>query len=199
MEIRSDAPSFKTEPAAEGDDISREELPGTYMMNGSSTVFEFIESEGELYLRRFGRNDIRLVQEASNIYHQWNDSAFKQEFTTNAKGELQITAYYTTHAPYKLTKVFADLSGTQPEIYAGSFVNEETGATINIEHLSDVNFRLTVSDQSSYDAMLIKSDLMVAGSIRIIFSHHQTGNIERFFLNEERIKDVEFVRVGSDN
>lgn len=74
-------------------------------------VFEFIESEGELYLKRFDRNDIWLVREASNIYHQWNNPAFKQEFTTSAEGELQVTANYTDHEPYTLTNVMADLSG----------------------------------------------------------------------------------------
>lgn len=125
-------------------------------------------------------------------------SAFKQEFTINDQGELQVTADYTTHAPYTLTQVLADLSGIESNNYTGVFHNAETGAEISIEHLSDFYFRVSISNQNSYNATLLKPGLMIAGSYQISFPVHQTGNIERFLLDGERIKDVEFVRVGND-
>lgn len=196
LEVADNESAYKTEPDSPGDNISAEELLGTYMMDGSGTMFEFIESDDELYLRRSGRNDIKLVREASNIFHQWNDPAFKQEFTINGDGESQVTAYYTTHAPYTLTKISADLSDTQPGDYAGIFINDETGAEITIGHLSEFDFRVSITQGNSYDAVLLTPNLMITGSYQITFPDQQTGNVDRFLLDGNRIKDVEFVRVS---
>ena len=136
--------------------------------------------------------------ETENRSEYWL-SAFKQEFTINNQGDLQVTAYNTTHAPYTLIKASSDLSGIESNNYTGVFHNTKTGAEISIEHLSDFYFRCSISNQNSYDATLLKPGLMIAGSYQITFPVHQTGNIERFLLDGERIKDVEFVRAGNDS
>ena len=92
------------------------------------------------------------------------------------------------------------MSDTQPEAYAGSFVNKETGAIITIEHLAGFNFSLTLSDQNRYDANLLKPDLMLAGPYRLTFPDEPSDHDSRVLLDGDRIIQVEFERVtGREN
>jgi len=195
LELPDSAPQYQTEPTSPGPEITDDELLGTYLTDGSTMTFQFLEKEDGIYLRRSGQNDIRLVREASNIFHQWNDRAFKLEFTTTGAGGRRVAAYYTTHAPYSLEKVTADMTAVEPYHYTGRFLNDETGAEVEISQISDDDYSLTLSGQT-YSATLLTPELMLAGSYRLSFPIDPASQIQQFFLDGDRIKNVEFSRMS---
>ncbi|AUD06859.1 hypothetical protein [Spirosoma pollinicola] len=73
--------------------------------------FQFVLQDISLYLIRFDRNDLRLVRESANRFHQLNDPSLKLEFTGNPVGHLQVTAYHPTHPSYTLVRRNQDWSG----------------------------------------------------------------------------------------
>ncbi len=110
LELKPVEAYLVTKPASIGKYVSEDEILGTYLTE-SDFAFTFEKKDNKVFLKRVGRNDVELEREADNIFHQKFDPAFKQEFTTNSKGEKQITAYYINHSPYSLTKVNQILKG----------------------------------------------------------------------------------------
>lgn len=185
------AKAFATEPSAPGTYVSQEEVLGTYL-DGGSSVFQLIEEEGDLYLRRYGRNDIKLEREADNIFHQWNDPDFKQEFTANAEGEMEVTAYYWSHAPYTLTRPNVDWIGFEANSLNGTYYNPETGVTMQVEHQGDYQYKVVRGDRESA-GILITPTKMIVNNYRLQWP--DTGqSIDHFLLFGDRIGRVHFGR-----
>lgn len=185
------AKAFATEPSAPGTYVSQEQVLGTYLDEGSS-VFQLIEEEGDLYLRRYGRNDIKLVREADNIFHQWNDPDFKQEFTANAEGEMEVTAYYWSHAPYTLTRPNVDWIGFEANSLNGTYYNPETGVTMQVEHQEDYQYKVVRGDRESA-GILITPTKMIVNNYRLQWPD-PGQSIDHFLLSGDRIGQVRFTR-----
>lgn len=183
--------AFVTEPSAPGAYVSQDQVLGTYL-DGGSSVFQLIEQEGDLYLRRYGRNDIKLEREAANIFHQWNDPDFKQEFTTNAKGEMEVTAYYWAHAPYTLSRPKVDWSGFDAKSLNGSYYNSETGATIQVQHQEGNQYRVVRGEQES-TGILITPTRMIVNNYRLEWPDPGQA-VNQFLLFGDRIGRVRFGR-----
>jgi CubicO group peptidase (beta-lactamase class C family) len=183
--------AYATEPADPGTYVSQEEVLGTYLDEGGS-VFQLIEQEGDLYLRRYGRNDTKLVREADNIFHQWNDPDFKQEFTTNAKGEMEVTAYYWSHAPYTLTRPKVDWSGFDTASLDGSFYNVETDVTIQVRHQEGKQYQIVRGDRES-TGLLITPTRMIVNNYRLQWPE-PGSQVDHFLLFGDRIGRVHFRR-----
>lgn len=164
---------------------------GTYL-DGGSAVFQLIEQDGDLHLRRFGRNDIKLEREADNIFHQWNDPDFKQEFTTNAAGEMEVTAYYWSHAPYTLTRPKVDWSGFDVNGLNGTYHNPETGVTMEVKHREGKQYQVVRGDQES-TGILITPTRMIVNNYRLEWP--DPGQVvNKFLLFGDRIGRVHFGR-----
>lgn len=191
LELGDPAEAYATEPAGPGTYVSQEQVLGTYLGGGSS-VFQVIEQEDVLYLRRYGRNDIKLEREADNIFHQWNDRDFKQEFTTNAEGEMEVTAYYWLHAPYTLTRPNVDWSGFDVNSLDGSFQNSETGVTIRVKHREGKQYQIVRGDRES-TGLLITPTRMIVHNYRLQWPEAEK-TIDHFLLFGDRIGRVRFVR-----
>jgi hypothetical protein len=186
---KSDA-SYKTQ----SDDVSRffdeDSICGVYT-NGEAFYFEFLRKEGELFLRRNGRSDVKLVRESTNTFRQLYDSTFKQEFKINEAGEFEVTAYHPSHAPYSLVKRNVSWKNFDFYALAGKYVNSETGAIIEIKPLAGQNYSIDISGRIanglliSHGELLVNSYLLNFDSVKII---------DRIYLNGDRIKNVEFVR-----
>ncbi|NBP69148.1 MAG: class A beta-lactamase-related serine hydrolase, partial [Cytophagia bacterium] len=95
--LEDNATYLVTKPDKVGSFVSDEEMVGIYLTE-DNFAFQFEKRDGVLYLKRIGRNDVQLEREADNILHQTYDPAFKQEFKRNEKGEMTVTAYYTSHS-----------------------------------------------------------------------------------------------------
>ncbi len=185
---QSSTASYLTQPAAVGKYVCETDITGTYLTDNNFS-FEFSIDKGVLYLKRVGRNDIVLEREADNIFHQKNDPAFKQEFTLTEKGDMIVTAYYTTHAPYSLTRPVVNWNGFDEQVWTGVFVNDETGVEFSIEKTADKNYRLLMSD-NRYNGILVTPFKLLAGNYTLLLSDKDT-----ILLDGERIKKVIFRRI----
>ncbi len=185
--LKSSETYLITKPKIVGKYISEDEILGTYLTE-DNFAFAFEKKENKVFLKRIGRNDIELEREADNIFHQKYDPAFKQEFTTNPKGEMQVTAYYTNHSPYSLTKSKEIEREFDFKKNNGNYFNSETNTIININYLNDTNYEITFRNGYKTKGVLVSTSKMLVDFYSLEI---QDGNL---FLNSDRIKNVKFVR-----
>lgn len=183
--IGSNNASFLTQPASVGKYVRETDIIGIYLTDNNFS-FEFLIENGTLKLRRSGRNDITLEREADNIFHQKNDPAFKQELTLSEKGEKKVTAYYTTHAPYSLTRPNVSWEGFTDSVWKGKFMNDETGVELTFIKSSDKKF-LIKSGEREYNGVLVTPTKMLADNYTFLLGDNQT-----ILLDGERIRNVLF-------
>jgi CubicO group peptidase (beta-lactamase class C family) len=192
FDLEKDEKYLVTQPAKIGNYVSEDLILGTYLtMNNFS--FEFLKKEdGKLYLKRSGRNDIELVREADNIFHQKFDKDFKQEFIENGKGEMEVTAYYINHSPYTLTRKKSDWKEYDYQALNGKYHNSETEVTIEISHLSNRDYAVLIGDQENVGLLITPSKLMLNNYV-FEFTNG-TKTISSLSLNADRIIAVNFER-----
>jgi CubicO group peptidase (beta-lactamase class C family) len=182
-----------TKPTHIGSFVSEEDMIGIYLTDNNFT-FQFEKREGTLYLKRNGRNDVKLEREADNILHQTYDPDFKQEFKRNEKGEMTVTAYYTSHSPYTLTKANSNWKGDNYQALNGKFINQETNVTIEIGFVSDANYDIKVGSQDSAKGLLISPNKLLVDNYVLDFEN-KPGPIQTLFLSADRIQQIKFIRV----
>jgi CubicO group peptidase (beta-lactamase class C family) len=192
--LKTDAAYLVTKPAKTGSFVSEEDMIGTYQTDNNFT-FQFEKRDSILYLKRIGRNDVKLEREADNILHQTYDPNFKQEFKKNEKGEMTVTAYYTSHSPYTLTKAVSNWTGFNYQALNGKFLNSETNVTIEIKFAGNKYYDVKVAGgQDSTKGLLISpTKLLVDNYVFDIENNVTTPKI--FLLSADRIERVKFVRV----
>lgn len=183
--------NYKTEPSEIGTRVEPDDIVGTYQ-NENGFTFRFVQRGDELYLLRNGQNDTRIFRESANIFHQWNDPAFKQEFTISTDNKMQVTAYYTTHDPYTLTRIEADFTEYDFTTLEGAFINSETDVAMEISFIRDNEYKVKISDRE-LSGQLLKPTLLRAGNYSVKV-RYENGAIEQLLLDGERIKNVLFER-----
>lgn len=183
--------NYKSEPAEIGTRVEPDDIIGTYQ-NENGFTFRFVQRGDELYLLRNGQNDTRIFRESANIFHQWNDPAFKQEFTISTDNKMQVTAYYTTHDPYTLTRIEADFTEYDFTKLEGTFINSETDVAMEISFIRDNEYKVKISDRE-LSGQLLKPTLLRAGNYSVKV-RYENGAIEQLLLDGERIKNVFFER-----
>lgn len=194
LKLDEEENSFLIEPEKTGDFVSMEDILGIYEFP-TGYIMRFVEKEGELYMQRSGRNDIKLLREADNVFHQWNDAPFKQEFTKNDMGEMQITAYYPTVAPSTLTRTESDWTGVDYKALEGQYVNTETDVSATLSYVEDRIYRVKIGKQKISAVLLTPTELLV-DDYRLYFSRTASGSIDELFLSSGRIQKLRFVRKG---
>lgn len=182
--------TFPTTPAATGSFVSITDAVGIYQ-NEYNFTFTFEQRDTSLFLLRSGRNDIRLEREGPNIFHQWNDFDFKQEFTVSDKGGLNVTAYYTTHAPYTLTRKSANWSGFDYHSLNGDFQNDETGVCFKLKYTSGITYEVTLRGEKNA-AKILSSDRLMLDNYNLDISRDEAGNVLALLLSGDRISNVRF-------
>jgi CubicO group peptidase (beta-lactamase class C family) len=193
LNLKDNASYLVTKPAKVGSFVSEEDMIGTYLTDNNFT-FQFEKKDSILYLKRLGRNDVKLEREAGNILHQTYDPDFKQEFKKNEKGEMTVTAYYTSHSPYTLTKAVSNWTGYNYQALNGKFLNSETNVTIDIKYVGDKNYDINNSSQDSTKGLLISpTKLLVDNYVFDIENNATTPKM--FLLSADRILRVKFIRV----
>lgn len=182
--------SFISQPTKPGNYVSEMEIVGTYLTQNNFS-FQFEWDKNQLVLKRSGRNDVILEREAANIFHQKNDPAFKQEFQLNENGEMNVTAYYTTHAPYTLTRPVADWDRFDTAQWNGDYLNQETDVVLKLKVVTNKNYELKIGNSTTYKAVLVTPSMMLAGSYVLKMDN---GNNTTIYLDGERIRKVKFSR-----
>jgi CubicO group peptidase (beta-lactamase class C family) len=186
FDLKSSDNYLVTKPSTIGEYVSEEDISGTYLTGGNFS-FTFEKKENKLLLKRAGRSDVELEREADNIFHQKYDPDFKQEFTINTKGKLQVTAYYLDHSPYTLTKVDRISDDFDFSSFNGNYFNSEIDATISLEHLNDLSYQVTFRADYKTKGLLVSDHELLVNNYTFEF---QDGDL---YLNGERIKQVKFV------
>ena len=184
--------TYPIAPATSGPRVEVDQVVGTYQ-NERNFTFRFEVKEDGLYLLRSGRNDIKLVRESANVFHQANDPPFKQEFTTDSAGQLQVTAYYTSHAPYTLTRANADWTGVDYRGLSGSYSNEETGAQVRVVYDSAKTYSVAIAGNEMQGVLVTPTKMMV-DNYAVTFQPTSSGSSRTLLLSAGRIENVRFVR-----
>ncbi|MHA7058769.1 serine hydrolase domain-containing protein [Aquimarina sp. M1] len=194
IDIKSNSEDIQLIPERIGAYITIKDIIGVYQLD--NTIWQFVEKEGDLYLLRSGRNDTKLIREADNIFQQWNDAPFKQEFTKNQNDEMQVTAYYTQTKPFTLTRKNNDFSTVDFASVLGTFLNKETEVKLSIKYISGVNYEVA-SGKRKMNAILISPKEMIINdyNYKIIFKTNENKLISELFLTSGRIQNVRFQKI----
>jgi len=190
--LKNNATYLVTKPEKVGKFVSDEDIVGTYLTEDNFT-FQFEKRDSILYLKRIGRNDVELEREADNIYHQTYDPDFKQEFKRNEKGEMTVTAYYTSHSPYTLTKTVSNWTNFNYQSLNGKYLNTETNVTIDIKFSSDKTYDVKIGSQDSTKGLLISPSKMLVDFYVLNIESNGTST-NTILLNSDRVQRVKFVR-----
>lgn len=194
FELNRQDQSWLTAPAKVGGYVNEKELTGIYL-TASDFMFQFELQDSTLVLKRNGRNDVELEREAANIFHQKFDPAFKQEFVKNAKQEMEVTAYYTTHAPYTLTRYNSNLNRFPYTALNGMYRNSETNTLLELQYASGNNYAVVMAGNDSSTATLVTSSKLLLNNYSITLVKTKAGKFE-LQLNGDRIRRVKFVKLG---
>lgn len=193
LNLKDNASYLVTKPAKVGSFVSDEDMTGTYLTDNNFT-FQFEKRDSISYLKRIGRNDVQLEREADNILHQTYDPDFKQEFKKNEKGEMTVTAYYTSHSPYTLTKAVSNWTGYKYQALNGKFLNSETNVTTEIKYAGDKSYDVKVGSQDSTKGLLISPTKLLVDNY-VFDIDNKIGTPKIFLLSADRIERVKFIRV----
>lgn len=191
--LKDDAKYFVTKPAKTGSFISVDEIIGTYQTTNNFT-FQFEKRDSILYLKRIGRNDVKLEREADNIFHQTYDTDFKQEFIRNEKGELEVTAYYTSHSPYTLTKINSNWAGYNYLMLNGNYLNSETGVTMEMKFTNNKNYDVVIAKADTTKGILIAPNKLLIDNYSVVIQDYGAKS-QKLLLNADRIENVKFVKI----
>lgn len=194
LNLKTDAAYLVTKPAKAGSFVSEEDMIGTYQTDNNFT-FQFEKRDSMLYLKRVGRNDVQLEREADNILHQTYDPDFKQEFKRNEKGEMTVTAYYTSHAPYTLTKTVSNWTDYNYQALNGKFINTETNVTMEIKFVTDKSYDVKIGNQDSTNGLLISPYKLLIGNY-VLDIENKIATPKIVLLSTDRIQRVKFIRLN---
>ncbi len=193
FDLKENQNNFLTAPADMGKYVEEEEIQGIYLTE-NDFIFQFEKRADKIFLIRNGRNDVELEREADNIFHQKFDPAFKQAFNTNKNGEMQVTAYYTTHAPYTLTKAKANFQGFDFNALNGKYLNTETHTNLELNFKQDKTYLVKTGSGDSTTGLLITPTKFLVDNYAIDIEKNKTG-MTTLFVNGDRIKRIKFIRV----
>jgi len=179
-------------PEELGEPIAKDRFPGVYGLNWG-LYYRFEEVEGGMILERFGRSDVKLVEEAPNLFHQEDDPDFKQHFSIHPERGLEVTFYYWSHEPYYLTKKELDWGDYDFAQVEGTYSNDETGSEIKVVRTDGDNYELKMKG-GNRDGKMIAPDELIVDGFRLHVEREGEEIIEVKLYNS-RLQGVEFARV----
>lgn len=194
LDLKDDSEYFLTEPEKIGKFVTEDEILGTYS-TPKNLLFEIVKKDdGKLYLKRAGRSDNELVREANNVFHQKYDPGFKQEFTKDHDGNMQVTVYYTSHPPYTLTRNVGNWKNFDFLALNGAYINEETSTLLNIEYKGSNDYAVKIGDRQSTKGNLVTPIKLLADNYVLEFNR-EPDLVETLLLTTERLRNVKFKRL----
>ena len=187
---------FPTGPETLGAKLTEEEVLGIYFTN-ATYFFRFVQRDSGLFLERPNRNPVAIEWEEGNVFHEINDPAFKQVFTRNDEGVLEVTAYYPSHDPYTLTRVDNDWSDYDYAALAGTYYNGELDVSVKVDYEKDQAFTITrMERKKKWDATMYNPDILSWKGGPVTFNRDEKGAVIGFDFSNNRIKNLRFVKNG---
>jgi hypothetical protein len=186
------SPSAQNRPIP-GAFFSTEVLEGVYQQ-GDGFYFRFQRRGEDFYLLREGRNDVRLVRKAGNIFCQANDTDFQQAFHQRPDGSIEVTAYHWSHDPYTLVKPAIAAWNLPVGRLEGEYLNTETGVRLTVDAIQDRSARYILRGDT-ITAIFARPDRLLGGGYQIDWKH-PTGKepIDEIFLQFNRVRNLRFIR-----
>ncbi|MEM9258285.1 MAG: hypothetical protein AAGA62_01495, partial [Bacteroidota bacterium] len=175
-----------------GSPVAKKDLLGTYLIGGF--YFRFVERDGQLFLEREGRDAVAIELEEGNVYHEIKDPDFKQVFTKDDSGMMQVTAYYPTHNAYTLKAIDPNFSDYDFNALNGTYHNDEVGLTIQLNYKNDQEYTLSVANQEER-VELLKPDFLSYQGDPLEVVKNQRGQVTYLLYNDGRIKNLRLQRV----
>ncbi|TDE17254.1 serine hydrolase domain-containing protein [Dyadobacter psychrotolerans] len=191
LNLSAQTPLVYSWPNRNGTFASASDIVGIYTDNKDFS-FQFEQRDSIFYLKRFGRNEIQLVRESDNVFHQTNDPTFKMEFIKDKKSKLQVTAYHPSHAPYTLDKVDYDWENFDFRRMSGKFQNDETKQFLLIEYLSGQTFNIKLGDNETNGILITPTKLLSDGFQLAIQNNIDLNTV---YFNMNRVKNLRFDRI----
>lgn len=192
LKLSNKSTAFQSQPSKAGIFVSSSEILGIYT-NDNAFSFQVEQIDSSLYLQRFGRNDIQLVRESDNIFHQSNDSSFKLEFSRDQKGKLYLTAYHPTHPPYTLKKTDFEWRKLDLEQLSGKFYSDETNQYLIIKFISGQKFNIRLGENETNGVLITPTKLLCDG-FQLTIQHNK--NLKSVLLDMNRVKNLRFDMAG---
>ncbi|MEM9525499.1 MAG: serine hydrolase domain-containing protein [Bacteroidota bacterium] len=175
-----------------GSPVAKKDMLGTYLIGGF--YFRFVERDGQLFLEREGRDAVAIELEEGNVYHEIKDPDFKQVFTKDDSGRMQVTAYYPSHNPYTLKVIETDFTNYDFSALNGTYHNDEVGLTVHLDYKKDQEFTLSVADQEER-VKLLKPDFLSYQGDPLEVVKNQQGQVAYLLYSDSRIKNLRLQRV----
>ena len=177
-----------------GSYIDMETLEGVYQ-NADGFYFRFQRRKDDFWLIREGRNDVRLVRLAGNIFCQANDSAFQQAFQEVADGSVSVTAYHWSHEPYTLVKPAIASWDIRPALLEGVYANAETGVTLQIREIRDKS-AVSILGSDTASVIFARPDRLLGGGYQLDWKRPVDGRpLPELFLQMNRVRNLRFKRL----
>ena len=193
LEFDKKKEAIKTNPEAVGEYISVQNVVGAYLQSDNyGSIFRLEQRDADLYLLRHGRNDTKLIREANNIFQQWNDPTFKQEFVVNREGAIEVTFYHTSHQPYSMTKADFDKQDFDFTFLNGEYLNSETNLSFKIDHSGNGTYDITLGKKNAIGYLITPTKIVINDYIVEIIEVENNLNL---FVNSDRIRGVRFKKL----
>lgn len=178
--------------------IDMETLEGVYQ-NADGFYFRFERRKDDLVLIRDGRNDVRLVRLAGNIFCQANDSAFQQAFEMKPDGSVSVTAYHWSHDPYTLVKPAIAEWNTPAALIEGSYRNAETGVTLQIREVRGRTAQAILGADTA-SVVFARPNRLLGGGYQLDWTRPANGRpLPEIFLQMNRVRNLRFTRLPASH
>ncbi|MEL6195157.1 MAG: serine hydrolase domain-containing protein, partial [Bacteroidota bacterium] len=152
--------------------IPQSELIGSYKGAGrDGTIINIGEREGKLYREIYQRDPAELIPEEGSLYHYLSNGAkIRMAFSKDESGVTGFSIFLSTQPVLSYERL---PSFEQDKDYKlslnGSFFNDETQTTINIEHANGNKFIITKNGRERKGELIYKDLLrMNAYEIKIV-------------------------------
>lgn len=174
--------------------LSTEVLEGVYQQ-ADGFYFHFQRRGEDFYLLREGRNDVRLIRSAGNIFCQANDTVFRQAFQQRPDGSIEVAAYHWSHDPYTLVKPAIATWNLPSGQLEGEYLNTETGVRLKIDSIQGRSARYILRGDT-LTAVFARPDRLLGGGYQIdwkVPDGHKP--VQELFLQFNRVRNLRFTRV----
>lgn len=181
----------RPQPIASSGSFAEKELAGLYLTEAGFS-FEFLQQPTGFYLRRYGRNDVLLERVSGQLWRQQYDTSFQLAFTKRNTGDLQVTAYHPSHAPYSLVK--NNYSGLKNAYqFWGAYNNSETGVQLQVIQSDKESFQV-INGSDTSRVQYISDTTGLAGEDQYTLKVEK-GKVKEIFLNRQRLRKIRFTPI----
>ena len=171
--------------------VSVDSLLGTYK-TPFGYYYRFVTRSDSLFLERTNRAPVALEHEKGNIYHEIADPDFQLAFTIDPNLGMQITAYYPTHDPYRLTKQEIDWDDYDYTKINGTYHSDELDVSLKVTHLGKDEYQVRDQDKE-YQIQIFEPDVLWFRGYKAEIVNDSSPKL---LISSSRNRNVLFSKVG---